>query len=118
VTVPTAETPRGSSRQRWKLLRNHIRGRSQRIRRGHYLQNHARWQADYALQLLRQSELRRRSLPRRVQSALPMQPLLEHEIRLRAYDLYDQRGQMDGHSVEDWLHAEAEILGKIVSHGA
>jgi hypothetical protein len=40
----------------------------------------------------------------------PPKPLLEHEIRLRAYDLYEQQGRMDGHSVEDWLHAEAEIL--------
>ena len=31
----------------------------------------------------------------------PTEPLLEHEIRLRAYDLYEQREQMDGHSVED-----------------
>ena len=48
----------------------------------------------------------------------PPEPLLEHEIRLRAYDLYEQQGRMDGHSVEDWLHAEAEILGKIFSRGA
>jgi Protein of unknown function (DUF2934) len=48
----------------------------------------------------------------------PTEPLLEHEIRLRAYDLYEQRGRMDGHSVEDWLHAEAQILGQIFSHGA
>jgi hypothetical protein len=47
----------------------------------------------------------------------PPEPLLEHEIRLRAYDLYEQQGRMDGHSVEDWLHAEAEILGKIFSRG-
>jgi hypothetical protein len=46
----------------------------------------------------------------------PPEPLLEHEIRLRAYDLYEQRGRMDGHSVEDWLHAEAQILGQIFSH--
>jgi hypothetical protein len=32
--------------------------------------------------------------------------------------LYEQQGRMDGHPVEDWLHAEAEILGKIFSHGA
>jgi len=48
----------------------------------------------------------------------PSEPLLEHEIRLRAYDLYEQQGRMDGHSVEYWLHAEAEILGKIFSRGA
>jgi hypothetical protein len=48
----------------------------------------------------------------------PTEPLLEHEIRLGAYDLYEQRGRMDGHSVEDWLHAEAQILGQIFLHGA
>jgi len=46
----------------------------------------------------------------------PPEPLLEHEIRLRAYDLYDRRGRVDGHALEDWLQAEAEILGKIFSH--
>jgi Protein of unknown function (DUF2934) len=48
----------------------------------------------------------------------PLEPLLEHEIRLCAFDLYEQRGRMDGHSLEDWLHAEAEVLGKIFSRGA
>jgi hypothetical protein len=45
----------------------------------------------------------------------PSEPLLEHEIRLRAFDIYDQRGRMDGHSQEDWLQAEAEIRGKTFS---
>jgi hypothetical protein len=48
----------------------------------------------------------------------PPKPLLEHEIRLRPYDLYEQQGRMDGHSVEHWLHAEADILRKIFSRGA
>jgi DUF2934 family protein len=39
----------------------------------------------------------------------PPEPLLEHEIRLRAYDLYEQQGRMDGHSVADWLHAESSL---------
>jgi hypothetical protein len=37
--------------------------------------------------------------------------LTEEYIRLRAYQLYEQRGRQDGHDVEDWLQAEAEILG-------
>ena len=45
----------------------------------------------------------------------PLEPLLEHEIRLRAYDLYEQRGRAEGHALEDWLRAEAEILKSIVS---
>ena len=35
----------------------------------------------------------------------------EEKIRLRAYQLYDQRGKIEGHALDDWLQAEAEILG-------
>jgi hypothetical protein len=38
--------------------------------------------------------------------------LTEEYIRLRAYQIYEQRGRQDGHDVEDWLQAEAEIFGK------
>jgi DUF2934 family protein len=37
---------------------------------------------------------------------------LEKQIRLRAYALYESRGCEDGHDFDDWLQAEAEILGK------
>ena len=40
----------------------------------------------------------------------PLEPLLDHTIRLRAYELYAQRGMAQGHAVEDWLEAEAEQL--------
>jgi DUF2934 family protein len=46
----------------------------------------------------------------------PLEPMLEHEIRLRAYDLYQQRGHADGHRLDDWLQAEAEVLRSLVSH--
>jgi Protein of unknown function (DUF2934) len=46
----------------------------------------------------------------------PPEPLLEHEIRLRAYDFYEQRGMADGHALEDWLRADTEILGQLFSH--
>lgn len=36
----------------------------------------------------------------------------EEKIRLRAYELYEQRGRIDGHALDDWLQAEGEILGK------
>ncbi|HYL12001.1 MAG TPA: DUF2934 domain-containing protein [Terriglobales bacterium] len=36
-------------------------------------------------------------------------PNLEQEIRRRAYALYEERGREDGHDIEDWLRAEAEI---------
>jgi hypothetical protein len=37
--------------------------------------------------------------------------LLEDQIRQRAYDLYEAGGRKDGHDVDDWLRAEAEIAG-------
>ena len=33
----------------------------------------------------------------------------EQEIRRRAYELYEARGRGDGHDLEDWVEAEAEI---------
>ena len=38
----------------------------------------------------------------------------EHDerVRRRAYDLYEQRGRLDGHDMDDWLQAEAEMSGK------
>jgi hypothetical protein len=38
-------------------------------------------------------------------------PNLEEEIRRRAHELYEERGRKDGHDMEDWLCAEAEITG-------
>ncbi len=32
------------------------------------------------------------------------------ESAVLAYALYEQRGQQDGHDVEDWLEAERKIL--------
>ena len=32
-------------------------------------------------------------------------------VRLRAYARYEARGREDGHELDDWLQAEAEILG-------
>jgi hypothetical protein len=37
---------------------------------------------------------------------------LEHQIRLRAQELYEACGREDGHELDDWLRAEAEITGK------
>ena len=38
----------------------------------------------------------------------------EERIRRRSYELYLERGGVDGFALEDWLRAEAEILGKKV----
>ena len=32
------------------------------------------------------------------------------QIRRRAHELYEARGREEGHDVEDWLQAEAEII--------
>jgi hypothetical protein len=38
--------------------------------------------------------------------------LTEEVIRTRAYQLYEERGCEPGHELDDWLRAEAEIMGK------
>jgi DUF2934 family protein len=37
---------------------------------------------------------------------------LESQIRLRAFELYQDRRQEDGRDKDDWLRAEEEITGK------
>jgi hypothetical protein len=37
---------------------------------------------------------------------------LQEQIRLRAYELYEQRGREDGRDLEDWLRAESEVTQK------
>jgi hypothetical protein len=39
---------------------------------------------------------------------------LEHQIRQRAYELYEARGREEGHELEDWFRAEEEITVKRV----
>jgi len=39
-------------------------------------------------------------------------PELEEQIRARAYEIYEQRGRGEGHNMDDWLQAEAELTGK------
>ena len=45
-------------------------------------------------------------------------PNLEEEIRRLAFELYVERGREDGHDLDDWLNAEAEVLGTRVSIAA
>lgn len=39
-----------------------------------------------------------------------MVELLERKIRLRARQLYEERGQVEGQDLEDWVRAESEVL--------
>jgi Protein of unknown function (DUF2934) len=40
------------------------------------------------------------------------------QIARRAYELYETRGQEDGHDLEDWLRAEEEITGRAAGRAA
>jgi hypothetical protein len=42
----------------------------------------------------------------------PLETILEHEIQIRAYELYESRGKGQGYALEDWLRAEAEVIAK------
>ena len=50
-----------------------------------------------------------------IEEHMGSQELTEELIRQRAYSLYEQRGCQDGHALDDWLRAEAEIYGKNAS---
>ena len=34
---------------------------------------------------------------------------LQEQVRLRAYELYEQRGRERGHDLDDWFQAESEV---------
>jgi Protein of unknown function (DUF2934) len=50
---------------------------------------------------------------RQKQQAL-MSELLERKIRLHARHLYDNRGQVEGFALQDWVQAESEVLEKSI----
>ena len=37
---------------------------------------------------------------------------LEHQIRLRAYELYEARGRKDGRELDEWLSAKNKSGGR------
>ena len=43
---------------------------------------------------------------------MPLDQRIEEEIRIRAYELFEQRGRQEGSHAEDWSRAEAEVLAK------
>ncbi len=51
----------------------------------------------------------KRSKSEMIQS--PDTPTYEELIRRRAFELYELRGKVDGFDREDWMQAEAEIVG-------
>lgn len=42
----------------------------------------------------------------------PLEPLLEKEVQVRAYELYVERGKGYGFALQDWLEAEAEVSAR------
>ncbi len=34
---------------------------------------------------------------------------VEQQIRLRAYQIFEQRGRKEGHALDDWLQAERQV---------
>jgi hypothetical protein len=45
-----------------------------------------------------------------VQHRALMLDLIETKIRIHAQQFYEERGQIEGHALEDWLKAECEVL--------
>jgi hypothetical protein len=39
-----------------------------------------------------------------------MMELLERKVRLRAEEIYNNRGQVEGQELDDWVQAESEVL--------
>jgi len=52
---------------------------------------------------------------RSTKSTADPHPNLDEEIRRRAYELYENRGCENGHDIDDWLRAEAEVTGVAVN---
>ena len=50
--------------------------------------------------------------PKKPSTAINEPQELEEQIRLRAYELYEERGREDGRDEEDWLRAKEEITVK------
>jgi hypothetical protein len=53
--------------------------------------------------------------PKTPRTPIPIRPKspdaeVDEQIRQRAYQLYDERGRLDGNATEDWLIAEEEVL--------
>jgi len=36
----------------------------------------------------------------------------QEQVRVLAYQIYEQRGRADGHDLDDWLQAEGEVREK------
>ena len=41
---------------------------------------------------------------------------LEEIIRRRAFEIYEERGKVDGYAIDDWLLAEAEVMTQSIRY--
>ncbi len=56
--------------------------------------------------------LHRGAISRATQSA-PNEDAIQERIAARAYELYLQRGQVQGHNMDDWLEAERQVVTRL-----
>ena len=49
---------------------------------------------------------------------VPLSTDFREAIRSRAYTIYEQRGRQHGHDIDDWLIAEAEVVGSACAQSA
>jgi DUF2934 family protein len=50
------------------------------------------------------------SVTRNIERRKLMLEMLERKVRLRARQLYEERGQTEGQALEDWVKAESEVM--------
>jgi Protein of unknown function (DUF2934) len=70
-----------------------------------------------AREVTKETELEQPGRPELVEEPESRQPgrpkELKDQIRFRAYEIYQQRGMVDGAELDDWLQAEEEIAGEL-----
>ena len=61
-------------------------------------------------------EVKKQELSRTAPRTQTVPNTLQDEIRMRAYELYVQRGYSTGNPTEDWLDAEREVMQRYNHH--
>ena len=66
--------------------------------------------------LARERRLRRNPSIRHTGDGASERPQISHDVAVRAYELYEQRGKEDGPDWEDWLRAEQKVKARTNRH--
>lgn len=69
------------------------------------------------MKLKEESTIMKSVSPKKVIFAVELRTI-EEEIRVRAYELFEARGQEGGRDLEDWFRAEEEVTGRIARNVA